>query len=110
MNFFFFVFAGTRVKYETLSEGHFHCPHCGTTRAYQRALAASYIHLFWIPLIRLKELGEVLRCRTCGGSFASEEPGGVSGRAADRWTCERCGNVNPPGEIGCLKCGKGRSA
>jgi rubredoxin len=126
MNFFLF-FGGTRTRYKKLSEGHFHCRTCGRTQPYDRCRAGSYLHLYWVPLARVQDLGEVFRCRVCRTAYSTLE--GEPLRAGDgtresrrgaethaptpavksTWMCPRCGNVNPEYATGCLRCGHGET-
>jgi transcription elongation factor Elf1 len=70
----FLFFGGTRVRHKSLGEGHFHCPTCDRSRVYERRRLGNWLHAYWVPLFRVKDLGEVIVCRTCGQAF--EGPGG----------------------------------
>ena len=104
MSFFLFL-GGTRVRYKDTGEGHYHCPPCGTARAHRRARAGNYVHLYWIPLFRVQDLGEVVICRTCEHVRPVEAVLVRSGEDEARiWTCPGCGNVNPRSEPRCMRC------
>ena len=56
---------GWRSRMKTLAEGMFHCPNCGGDRHYAHKEARNWFTLFFIPLIPLKVLGELVECQTC---------------------------------------------
>jgi len=58
-----------RVRYKTLDEGTFSCPNEGGDRAFQRKEARRWFTLFWIPLIPLNVLGDLVECQSCGHTY-----------------------------------------
>lgn len=60
---------GITVRYRTLAEGRFYCPHDGGDRGYRRRQARRWFSLFFIPLIPLKVLGEFIECGSCGSTY-----------------------------------------
>jgi zinc ribbon protein len=48
-----------------IGRGEFHCPNCGGDRDYEHRVARRFFTLFFIPVIPLNKLGEVVRCATC---------------------------------------------
>jgi hypothetical protein len=48
-----------------IGTGQFHCPHCGGDREYEHRTARRFFTLFFIPVIPLDKVGEVVRCKTC---------------------------------------------
>lgn len=58
--FYFFGLIGT---------GQFHCPNCGGDREYEHRTARRFFTLFFVPVIPLDKVGEVVRCRTCRVRF-----------------------------------------
>lgn len=60
---------GLRVRLKILEQGEFFCPTCGGDRHYARKQMRRWFTLFFIPLIPLKVLGEVIECETCHGRF-----------------------------------------
>jgi hypothetical protein len=66
---FFFLIYGFKVRYKTLMTGTFFCPKCGGDRQYERRQARRWFHLYYIPLIPAKILGEQIKCTTCGTNF-----------------------------------------
>ena len=65
----FFIIYGFKVRYKTLMTGTFFCPRCGGDRPYERRMARRWFHLYYIPLIPAKELGEHIKCGSCGTNF-----------------------------------------
>jgi hypothetical protein len=60
---------GWRTRFKVLSEGAFHCPSCGGDRHYAHKQARRWFTLFFIPLIPLKVLGELVECQTCSQGY-----------------------------------------
>jgi hypothetical protein len=61
---------GLSVFFRTVGEGTFHCPRCGGDRAYRRRIGRRWFTLFFLPVIPLGRVGEVVECRTCRTRFA----------------------------------------
>lgn len=66
------IIFGTKVRYKVVGEGEFLCPKCEQTRAYQRKKAVRYFSLYFVPVIPIGQLGEVVECQTCGMTFKPE--------------------------------------
>lgn len=60
---------GLAVFFRTVGDGDFHCPNCGGDRPYRRRVARRWFTLFFIPVIPLNRVGEVIECRACRGRF-----------------------------------------
>ena len=56
---------GLRVFFRTISEGVFHCRHCGGDRQYRLRAGRRWFTLFFIPVIPLTKVGEHVQCQTC---------------------------------------------
>jgi len=52
-----------------IGTGRFACPNCGGDRDYEHRTARRFFTLFFIPLIPLDKVGEVVRCQTCRVRF-----------------------------------------
>ncbi|MBX6769002.1 MAG: zinc-ribbon domain-containing protein, partial [Actinomadura rubrobrunea] len=61
---------GLSVFFRTVDEGVFHCPSCGGDRAYRLRTGRRWFTLFFLPVIPLGRVGEVVECRTCRTRFA----------------------------------------
>ncbi|MFC5180895.1 zinc-ribbon domain-containing protein [Actinomadura harenae] len=61
---------GFSVFFRATGEGIFHCPRCGGDRAYRRRAARRWLTLFFLPVLPLRRLGEVVECRVCRTRFA----------------------------------------
>jgi hypothetical protein len=61
---------GLSVFFRTVGQGDFHCPNCGGDRHYRRRVARRWFTLFFLPIIPLNQVGEVVECTTCGNRFA----------------------------------------
>ncbi len=60
---------GFRMIYRTLSSGVFLCPQEGADRPYALKTAQRFFTLFFIPLIPLKKVGNVVECQSCKTKF-----------------------------------------
>jgi tellurite resistance protein len=60
---------GLSVFFRTVGQGDFHCPNCGGDRHYRRRVARRWFTLFFIPVIPLNRVGEVIECDTCRSRF-----------------------------------------
>lgn len=56
---------GWRNRASIIARGIFLCPHCGADRAYAHKRMRRWFTVFFIPLIPLKQLGELVQCETC---------------------------------------------
>ena len=52
-----------------IGTGQFHCPHCGGDREYKHKRATRFFTLFFLPVIPLGKVGEVVQCQTCRKRF-----------------------------------------
>lgn len=52
-----------------IGTGQFHCPNCGGDREYKHQTARRFFTLFFVPVIPLDKVGEVVRCQTCHVRF-----------------------------------------
>jgi hypothetical protein len=60
---------GFRVVFRMLSEGTFFCPQENLDRNYKLKSAQRFFTIFFIPIIPLKKLGNVVECQTCKNKF-----------------------------------------
>ncbi len=114
---FFFV-GGVQPRLVVLEEGR-RCPSCGGTSA-RLQRADSYLSLFFVPLLRLKEGDAYLACPRCGyagppqekaaGMRPGEEEGWLQarleGREEEPESCPRCGQPLQAGFRYCPHCGR----
>jgi len=63
------IIFGFRVLFRTIGDGTFHCPSCQFDRQFHRRSARRWFTLFFIPVIPLNEVGEVIECTTCKRVF-----------------------------------------
>jgi uncharacterized tellurite resistance protein B-like protein len=56
---------GLSVFFRTVGQGDFHCPGCGGDRHYRQRIARRWFTLFFVPVIPLNRVGEVVECTTC---------------------------------------------
>ena len=63
------IIFGWKVVFKVIGSGVFSCPNCGGDRNYERRRAQRFFTLFFIPIIPLKVIGEVVRCTYCKNDF-----------------------------------------
>ncbi len=66
------IIFGSKVRYKTVDRGQFYCPTCKTTRPYERKTGKKYFTLYFIPVIPMDSLGEIVECQTCGLAYKPE--------------------------------------
>ncbi len=66
------IIFGMKVVFRTVGEGTFFCPNEHGDRAYRRRSARRWFSVFWIPIIPLKHLGEVIECDSCKTRYSLE--------------------------------------
>lgn len=59
------IIAGTRGRETEVGTGAFFCPRCHAERGYTRKRVGTYFTLFFIPIVRVKDHGELIECQTC---------------------------------------------
>jgi hypothetical protein len=60
---------GFKIRLTTVASLVFFCPACGGDRAGARREARRWFTLFWIPVIPLKRVGQIVECETCHNHF-----------------------------------------
>ena len=63
---------GLRVYFRTIGQGTFHCHRCGGDRQYHLRSGRRWIHVIFIPVIRLGEAGEHVQCANCQTRYRPE--------------------------------------
>ncbi|MGO8887372.1 MAG: zinc-ribbon domain-containing protein [Streptosporangiaceae bacterium] len=63
---------GLRVYFRSIGQGSFHCHRCGGDRQYRLRSGRRWIHVFFIPLIRLGKAGEHVQCTGCQTCYRPE--------------------------------------
>jgi hypothetical protein len=59
------IIFGFRIRFRTTGTTAFFCPRCGGDRTGDRRVARRWFTIFWIPVIPLNQVGEVVECTTC---------------------------------------------
>jgi hypothetical protein len=101
------IIFGIRGVKRKLDQGSFYCPGCQSNAPYTRYKVTRFFTLYFIPVIPLGSLGELVRCDQCGAELATEvlAYGPAQARATlSPWSCSRCGNVNPAEYSHCISC------
>lgn len=63
------IIFGTRPRQQVTDRGKFFCPKCGDIRPYERKHLAHYFTLYFIPVFKTKDVGEVVECQVCKSQF-----------------------------------------
>lgn len=63
---------GVRYLFSLVATGTFHCPVCGVDRGYRLRRPRAWFHLFWIPLIPLRQGRPVVECDVCRSKFSPD--------------------------------------
>ena len=63
---------GIRQLYALVTTGTFHCPVCGVDRGYRLRSPRSWFHLFWLPLVPLRQGEPFVECDVCGSRFGED--------------------------------------
>lgn len=63
------IFWGEQNVEEPISQGGFHCPNCAETRNYSHVRLGRWFAVYCIPLIRLRSIGEYVRCHGCERTY-----------------------------------------
>ncbi|CAN5772915.1 TerB family tellurite resistance protein [soil metagenome] len=59
------VIFGFRIRYRTTGRIEFFCPRCGGDRTGLQRSARRWFTIFWIPVIPLNSVGELVECTEC---------------------------------------------
>jgi hypothetical protein len=101
------VFFGMKNVGRKVSAGIFTCPQCRHDTPYTLKKVSRYFTLYFIPLIPLGKVGEVVQCDECGTEFETDilaQSPQAARTFPSPWTCSRCGNVNPADYMNCVSC------
>lgn len=66
------IIFGFRIRFSSTGELTFFCPVCGGDRHGQRRKARRWFTIFWIPVLPLNNVGDVVECDTCHTRFEPE--------------------------------------
>ncbi|HEX2577453.1 MAG TPA: hypothetical protein VHK88_13945 [Aquihabitans sp.] len=59
------IIFGFRIRFRTTGTISFFCPRCGGDRVGDRRSARRWFTVFWIPVLPLNQVGELVECTTC---------------------------------------------
>jgi len=63
------IIFGTKSTRKKLDHGTFGCPQCRQERDFTKLRAKQWFHLYFIPLIPLKEYPPYVECQSCNATF-----------------------------------------
>lgn len=63
------IIFGTKTTKKLLDSGEFNCPQCQQATTYEKRRAKNWFHLYFIPLIPLKEYPPYVECRSCRNTY-----------------------------------------
>jgi hypothetical protein len=67
-----FLISGTKGVTRPDGTGTFACPCCGVARPYVRKAVQRYLCFYFLPLIPLKQMGDLFECQRCFREFDDE--------------------------------------
>lgn len=68
------IIFGSKTVGSTVKSGKFDCPNCRREESYKLKNYKKYFHVFFIPLLKIQDLGDELNCFFCNTSYI---PGSV---------------------------------
>jgi tellurite resistance protein len=63
------IFGLSVFYFGSIEQGVFHCPNCGGDRQYKRKVGRRWFTLFFLPVIPLAKVAEVVQCGTCNTRY-----------------------------------------
>ncbi len=60
---------GFRPRQKTVDKGTFFCPRCNDLRPYRRKRSGRYFTLYWVPIFRVRKLGDYVECQVCKSQY-----------------------------------------
>lgn len=73
------IIFGTTSTKKLLESGQFNCPQCQTSTPFEKRRVKQWGHLYWIPLIPMKEYPPYVECKSCRNTYIErvldDEPG-----------------------------------
>jgi hypothetical protein len=100
----YFIFGSYGRDHVTSHHGQFWCPNCQVNSTYAEVRQRRYAHLFFVPLLRIGEEPNGIRCTGCLGRFDEDA---LNFRPADQsatWNCPQCMRVYRDALIRCPVC------
>jgi len=68
------IIFGSKTVGSTIKSGKFDCPNCRRQESYKLKNYKQYFHIFFIPLLKMRDLGDELSCFFCNTAYL---PGAV---------------------------------
>ncbi|MGD8457204.1 MAG: zinc-ribbon domain-containing protein [Anaerolineales bacterium] len=63
------IIFGTKAKTKVIGQGSFMCPRCQKSCAYERIKVTKHFTLYFIPIIKIDDLGEYIECMECASRY-----------------------------------------
>jgi len=63
------IFFGSKARQREIGSGAFDCPNCQAHREYKQMQSSVFFTLYFIPLFKIRSLGDFVECKTCAQSF-----------------------------------------
>jgi hypothetical protein len=105
------IIFGTKPVARKTGTGSFFCPTCQRDTPCSHHRIRQFFTLYFVPLIPLGAVGELVRCDRCGSEHAADVimRGYQEARTSlSPWKCRQCGNTNPPEYAHCVACNSPR--
>jgi transcription elongation factor Elf1 len=65
----FVIIFGSKGKTKVVGRGKFMCPRCQAVRLYQHKKVTEHFTLYFIPIVKIDDLGEYIECTECATRY-----------------------------------------
>jgi hypothetical protein len=65
------IIFGSKARTKVVGRGRFMCPRCQTLRPYERKKVTQHFTLYFIPLVKIDDLGEYIECTHCATRYTT---------------------------------------
>jgi transposase-like protein len=62
---------GSKAKTKVVNRGRFICPRCQKSRVYEHKKVTEHFTLYFIPLVKIDDLGEYIECTECATRYTT---------------------------------------
>ena len=63
------IIFGSKAKTKVIGRGRFICPRCRKSCLYERKKVAEHFTLYFIPIVKIDDLGEYVECTQCASRY-----------------------------------------
>src|SRR5665213_3038468 len=85
----------------TSDRGQFYCLNCWAESTYADVRFRQYFHIFFVPIVRIRDERREIQCCTCKSVFDYDVMSRPSNRPIKSWKCPNCGQSSLETNICC---------